>query len=140
MEKFNGQVPAARLSPRLTKCEPVWLADKIKLLFSSYRLDSYPDPELFMAQIGTILERYEAPVVAAVTSPLTGIQRKCKFPPTIAELVEECDSVRRDMAEAERRRREPERKGVRVEHRQVMPGEDFDSMFKKYGRPIGFFE
>jgi hypothetical protein len=140
VEKFNGQVPAVVSSPRSTKCEPAWLADKIKLLFSSYRVDHYPEPELFMAQVGTVLEQYDASVVAMVTSPLTGIQRKCKFPPTIAELVEECNAIRNDMAEASRVRHEPERRAVRVEHPPMRPGEDYDAMFAKYGRPIGFFE
>lgn len=141
MEKFNGQVPAEALWRPSTRCEPVWLADKIKLLFSSYRLDHYPEPELFMAQVGTVLEKYDAAIVAQVTSPLTGIQRKCKFPPTIAEVVEECDMVAADMARAEELRRAPKvAREPQRRDRPGRPGEDYDSMFAKYGRPIGFFE
>jgi hypothetical protein len=35
-----------------------------------------------------VLERYGDEVIDAVTSPNTGIQRTCKFPPSIAEVVE----------------------------------------------------
>jgi hypothetical protein len=35
-----------------------------------------------------VLERYDDKVIEAVTSPVTGIQRSCKFPPSIAEFVE----------------------------------------------------
>lgn len=35
-----------------------------------------------------MLERYDDAVIRAVTSPVTGIQRTCKFPPSIAEFVE----------------------------------------------------
>lgn len=35
-----------------------------------------------------MLERYDDDVIRAVTSPVTGIQRSCKFPPTLAEFVE----------------------------------------------------
>jgi hypothetical protein len=38
-----------------------------------------------------VLERYGDDVIRAVTSPLTGIQRTCKFPPSIAEFVEFID-------------------------------------------------
>jgi len=38
-----------------------------------------------------VLERYDDKVIEAVTSPVTGIQRTCKFPPSIAEFVEFID-------------------------------------------------
>jgi len=38
-----------------------------------------------------VLERYGDEVIDAVTSPNTGIQRTCKFPPSIAEVVEFID-------------------------------------------------
>ena len=38
-----------------------------------------------------VLERYDDKVIDAVTSPATGIQRTCKWPPSIAEMVEFID-------------------------------------------------
>lgn len=141
MEKLDGNqaIQAVRSSRPSTKCEPGWLADKIKILFSSYRLDQYPEPKSFLAQVGMVMERYDAAVVAHVTSPLTGLQRKCKFPPSIAEVVEECEKVAGDMANTARLRALPKSTGpTRVDR--PKPGEDYDSMFKQYGRPIGRFE
>lgn len=142
MEKINEMavIQAVPSSPPSTKCEPAWLADKIKMLFSSYRLDNYPEPKLFLAQVGMVLERYDAMVVAIVTSPLTGIQRKSKFPPSIAELVEECDRISADLIAEKQRRAQPKMVPQRVSHSPIPEGQDYDSMFKQYGRPIGFFE
>jgi hypothetical protein len=39
-----------------------------------------------------VLERYPDPIIDHTTSHATGIQRHCKFPPSIAEIVEFCDS------------------------------------------------
>jgi hypothetical protein len=53
-------------------------------------------------QLLTVLERYPDDIIIDVTNPATGIQRQCKFPPSIAEIVEACDS---HIARAERLRR-----------------------------------
>jgi hypothetical protein len=64
-------------------------------VFGAYRRDEFADPENFIQQLGMILERYDDHVIERVTNPLTGIQRKCKFPPSIAEMVEACDAEHR---------------------------------------------
>lgn len=45
-----------------------------------------------MAQLGVVLEGYRDAVIIAVTDPRTGLQRRLKFPPTIAEVVEACET------------------------------------------------
>lgn len=45
-----------------------------------------------MLQLGMVLERYSDDVIRAVSDPRTGIQRRCKFPPSIAEVVEACEA------------------------------------------------
>lgn len=62
------------------------------MLLSAYRRDDYADPKAFILQLGTVLQQYPAHVVERVTSPLTGLQRKLKFPPTLQEVVEACDA------------------------------------------------
>lgn len=62
------------------------------MLLSAYRKDDLADAEGFVAQLGVVLEGYEADVIIAVTEPRTGIQRRLKFMPTIAEVVEACDA------------------------------------------------
>jgi hypothetical protein len=64
-------------------------------VFAAYRKDDFADPESYLLQLGTVLERYDDEIVEAVTSPISGIQRECKFPPSIAEFVEFCNETRR---------------------------------------------
>lgn len=61
------------------------------MIFSAYRKDDFADAEGFAVQLATVLERYPDGVIEAVTGPLTGIQRRSKFPPTLAEIVTACD-------------------------------------------------
>lgn len=61
-------------------------------LFSAYRIDQYGDPEGFKASLGAVLEQYPDDVIRYVCDPRTGVQRQCKFPPTISEIVTACDA------------------------------------------------
>src|SRR5262249_21136906 len=75
-----------------------WIKTRAKIVFGSYRRDDFADPENFLLQLGMVLERYDDKIIEAVTSPLTGIQRECKFPPSIAEFVEFCDETQRRLS------------------------------------------
>jgi hypothetical protein len=71
-------------------------------VYGSYRRDDFADPDAFLALLGTVLERYSDPVIRECCSPLSGIVRKCKFPPSVAEIVEFCDA---EKARADRLKR-----------------------------------
>jgi hypothetical protein len=60
-------------------------------ILGSYRRDDFADPDSYLVQLGMVLERYDDDVIHAVTSPMTGIQRTCTFPPSIAEFVQFID-------------------------------------------------
>ncbi|WP_316205765.1 hypothetical protein [Bradyrhizobium sp. SZCCHNS1012] len=66
----------------------------MEVLFSAYRRDQYASPDGFMTQAALVLSEYSEDVVRYVTDPRTGIQRKLKWPPVIAELVEACDHAK----------------------------------------------
>lgn len=68
-----------------------WLTRRARMIFSSYRRDDYADPDSFLAQLTVVLGSYQDSVVTYASDPLTGIQRRSKFPPTIAEVSEFCD-------------------------------------------------
>jgi hypothetical protein len=68
-----------------------WIRRCAQLILGSYRRDDFADPDSYAVQLGMVLERYPDKVIDAVTSPVTGIQRTCKFPPSIAEFVEFID-------------------------------------------------
>jgi hypothetical protein len=87
--------PAATSPARKGRNRSTWVGSKARMVFGAYRRDEFADPENFIVQLGMILERYDDQVIEHVTSPLTGIQRKCKFPPSIAEIVEACDAEHR---------------------------------------------
>lgn len=63
-----------------------------KMIFSAYRRDDFADPDSFVFQLGAVLEKYEDAVIQYVCDPRTGIQRRCKFPPSIAEVVEAAEA------------------------------------------------
>ena len=68
-----------------------WIRKCAHQILSSYRKDDFADPDGYLVQLAMVLERYEDTVIRAVTSPVTGIQRICKFPPSIAEFIEFID-------------------------------------------------
>ena len=87
--------PAATSPAQRGRDRSSWIAAMARQVLSSYRRDDFADPEGYLVQLGMVLERYSDEVIAEATSPLTGIQRTCKFPPTIAEFVDFCGELTR---------------------------------------------
>jgi hypothetical protein len=67
------------------------IAQRARILFSAFRQDQYADPESYAVSVGMVLEQYPNDVIIYITDPRTGVQRHCKWPPTIAEIIEACD-------------------------------------------------
>lgn len=84
------------------------IARAIEVLLSAYRRDDYADSAGFVTQLGAVFEGYSEGVIEHVTSPRTGLQRTCKFPPSVAEVVEACE---REAAEQFRAKARQERFG-----------------------------
>jgi hypothetical protein len=74
----------------------------MKVLFNSYRLDQYTDPDGFKLSIGLVLEQYPIDTIKFVTDPRTGIQRRCTFPPGVKEVVDACDQHLYEVARTKR--------------------------------------
>lgn len=79
-----------------------------KQIFSSYRQDQFADPDSFLAQLGMIFEQYPEEVIEYVSSPLTGVQRKSEWPPSMKTVVDACD----DHAALVERRKRPQREAA----------------------------
>lgn len=64
------------------------------MVFGAYRKDEFADPENFLLQLGMVLERYSDSVIERVSDPRNpdSLQRRCKFPPSIAEAGELVDA------------------------------------------------
>lgn len=61
-----------------------------KRILSAYRKDDYADPDGFVASIGMIFERYPDEIIKAVSDPVTGIQSKSDYPPSLAKVSDAC--------------------------------------------------
>ena len=64
------------------------------MVYGSFRKDDFADPENFLAQLGMVLERYSDAVIERVSDPRNpdSLQRRCKFPPSLAEVGELVDA------------------------------------------------
>jgi hypothetical protein len=67
------------------------ISKRVAMIFAAYRVTEFSDPAGAAASMSAVLEDYPDDVIRYVSDPKTGIQRKCKWPPTINELVEFCD-------------------------------------------------
>jgi hypothetical protein len=88
-----SRLPSAESLPSSNSRKALILRSLLAL-FTSYRLDQYADPDGFKTIMGAVLEGYPNEVVIYVCDPRTGIQRRCKWPPTVSEIVEACDDHR----------------------------------------------
>ena len=148
--------PSTESSTAPQKCNPEIVRSQMKMLFSAFRLDQYPEPEGFMAQAALVLSNYEEDVVRYVTHPLTGLQARLKFPPTISEITEACSARVKALAQQaeleawrERKRKSDEIKALggprhSAEERAGLMNYgqflDYCTEHKIKPRPIGRFE
>ena len=71
-------------------------------MFGCYRKDDAHDPDTYAAAISAVLAEYPEGVVRYVTDPRTGLPRKMKFLPSVAEVSEACEyelDMRRKLGE-----------------------------------------
>lgn len=145
--KPSGTIASPKPSKTLNAS---WVLARVKLLMASYRLDDYQNPEGFLATVATILAEYPQEIVEYVTDPRTGLQRRLKFPPSPAEVVEAC------AAEIGWRAKIAANSGLSVAPRLPPPmasgvvgdggpgtvytAKAFEEATKKHGRPTGPFE
>lgn len=137
LDMDNLQVPEASPKP-LPKRDRAWVLARVELLMSSYRKTDYHNPEGFITTLVAILEQYDPAIVEYVTDPLTGIQRRAKWPPTPAEIVEACAaeiSFRTKLAQNSSWKAVP-----RLPRPKFSIADSFEEMTKKHGRPHGVFE
>jgi hypothetical protein len=97
---MGGEVSSQRqIAPSRTSKERLLLiAKQARVLFLAYPRSDYDDPDSALATYASVLEGYSDVIVEHVTSPKTGIQRRSKFAPRVAELVTECDRAAADLA------------------------------------------
>ena len=85
-----------------------------------------------------VLERYPDNIIDYATNPISGIQRKSDWPPTIKQIADHCDAEVQRLATIKKYRE----LGAAQERLAPAPREPitFGEMVAKYGRPLGPFE
>ncbi len=76
-------------------------------IFSAYRADSYGSDdhaEGYKANLKAVLSQYPDDVIIHISDPRTGVQRGCKWPPTISEIVTACEVQMQHLAKLDRLR------------------------------------
>lgn len=118
--------------------DPAYCLQRTRLLFSCYRKDEAHDPEIYCSAVAATLADFTKAVVDYVTDPRTGIASESKFLPNIAEVRSACvrETDRQTVLARPVRRRLAEPEKILA----APPGQDYFSMFEKYGRPVGRFE
>jgi hypothetical protein len=102
-------------------------------MFQSYPASDYDDPKSALASYVEVLLDFSDRIVDHVTSNRTGIQRRIKFPPRLAELVQACDEAATHFDRFDRLTRKPPKE---IEPpREARPTRE--EMLAKYGPNYG---
>lgn len=116
----SSDLEGLTLPKRTSQAQPdprrsAWISAQARQIFGSYQRDEFADPDSFLAQLGMILERYSDDIIRKVCSPISGIQRIYKKPPSMAAIAEMCQD------ETERAVRLRELSQFRVQQREPRP-------------------
>lgn len=68
---------------------------RAKILFGCYRKNEANDPDIFTAAVAGVLADYPREVIEYVTDPRTGLARKSKWMPSVAEISDACEHEKR---------------------------------------------
>jgi hypothetical protein len=67
------------------------IAKRVGMMFSGYSQSDFTAPKEAALSMCSVFEDYPDPIIIFATDPKTGVQRRCKWPPKLAEVVEFCD-------------------------------------------------
>lgn len=73
------------------KCSLKLATMRATILIGCYRKSDANDPEIYTTAVVAVLTRYSPEIAIAVTEPATGLPRKSKWLPSIAEIVDACN-------------------------------------------------
>lgn len=67
------------------------IASRVELLMGAYRRDAFDNPGIFVSSVAQLFETFPDCVIESVTSPRSGLQTECTFPPSLAEIRARCE-------------------------------------------------
>jgi hypothetical protein len=82
-------------APSVTTQHASFAAERAGLMFGCFPRGQANDPEIYTMAIAAVLAEYPREVILAVTDPRSGLPRKVKWLPSVAELAEACDAEKR---------------------------------------------
>jgi hypothetical protein len=112
------------------------ITKRVALMFSGYRLSDFTDPAGAALSMCSVFEDYSDEIIKFATDPKTGVQRQCKWPPTINEVVEFCDAKVAYIAQMARFKNWGKSNTLMLEGPQE-PKPTLDELKAKYGKDWG---
>jgi hypothetical protein len=106
------------------------------MMFSGYPQSDFTAPKEAAAAMCSVFEDYSDEVIRFATDPKTGVQRRCKWPPKLADVVEFCDERIAYIAKMNRFKNWGKGDRLLLEGPQV-PRPTLDEMHAKYGKDWG---
>jgi hypothetical protein len=73
------------------RASPEYAAERARLLFGCYPRGQVNDPETYVTAVAAILCEFPVQAVQHATDPRTGVARRLKFLPSVAEVSEACE-------------------------------------------------
>lgn len=90
---------------------PKVAAERTRILVGCYPNGKPSDPEVYASAVAAVLAQYPPEIVQRVTDPRVGLVRRCRFLPSIAEIVSACDEEMYPIIRAHRERQRAEELG-----------------------------
>lgn len=111
------------------------ISKRVAMMFSGYPQSDFTDPAGAALSMCSVFEDYSDELIKFATDPKTGVQRRHKWPPKIAEVVEFCDERVTYIASMERFRKWGQRAPMLEGPQEPRP--TLDEMHAKYGENWG---
>jgi hypothetical protein len=112
------------------------ITKRVAMMFSGYATSDFADPAGAALSMCSVFEDYSDELIKFATDPKTGVQRGCKWPPKIAEVVAFCDERIAYIAKMERFKNWRKGNALMIEGPKV-PKPTLEEMEAKYGKDWG---
>jgi len=107
------------------------------MLFLAYPRSDYDEPEGALTSYVEVLQGYSEGIAQFVTSNKTGVQRRSKFPPRVAELVAACDEAAATLERSRRYSNWGRNQPLAIAGPPPAPKPSLEQLQAKYGKDWG---
>lgn len=111
------------------------IAKRVAMMFSGYPQSDFTNPEAAAVSMCSVFEDYSDAIIRFATDPKTGVQRRHKWPPKIAEVVEFCTERVEHIEKMERYQNWGKKPAMIEGPQELRP--TLEEMHEKYGKDWG---